>query len=304
MKNTPLKVAELATIIYAILVFMSLLVDSAYYRQFNINIVSYMSVSEILLSCIEPLPKYLKPFMTFTFWFVVGYVFTTFFLAARDRNSKEKSFIERLVFVASPYQDVFGKLSKLTLYIAIALYLPFMCFFMDDYSIWSVPINPKKLLTVLFIPILIEVVLLIAFCIISHFFRHPHPLSFPTRQLVNAAYSSRITGIVIIAFIGIFSAQLIRETQRATIVKETGSSTGVLLEGDGIHIDTRTDGITYIGESAGFIFLYNKTNQSTAVYDRSRISNYRIFRKNVTPAEKVSGTPIITSPSVTTPTDL
>ena len=39
MKNTPLKVAELATIIYAILAFMSLLVDSAYYRQFNINIV-------------------------------------------------------------------------------------------------------------------------------------------------------------------------------------------------------------------------------------------------------------------------
>ena len=53
MKRSTIKVAELATIFYAILVLMSLLIDTAYYSQFNIRIVSYMSITEILLSCLE-----------------------------------------------------------------------------------------------------------------------------------------------------------------------------------------------------------------------------------------------------------
>lgn len=53
MEKTTIKIAEMATILYAILVFMGLMIDNAYYSQFNIRIVSYMSAAEILLSSVQ-----------------------------------------------------------------------------------------------------------------------------------------------------------------------------------------------------------------------------------------------------------
>ena len=47
--RTTLKVAELATFIYALLVFGSLIIANAYYSVFNVNITNYMTFSEILL---------------------------------------------------------------------------------------------------------------------------------------------------------------------------------------------------------------------------------------------------------------
>lgn len=276
-KSTPLKVAELATILYAILVFMSLLVDNAYYRQFNISIVSYMSASEILLSCIEQIPNYIKPLMNTFKWFVVSYVFTAILMAIV--RPKEQSFFDYLFTIYLPGNNVVGKLRIILTYNIISLYLPLSCFLVCDPSLLAIPISKEDLWMILIVPILIEVLLLCSVLILWRLLHSKSSLRLtPTMvQVIEKVYSLRISCIVVLFCLGLFTSQLITETKRAVLVKDVGTGKNVLIEGEDIRVDTRVENINYVGESSGFIILYDKVTKATIVYDRNRISNYRVF---------------------------
>lgn len=277
-KSTPLKVAELATFLYAILVFMSLLVDSAYYRQFNISIVSYMSASEILLSCIEQIPNYLRPLINTLKWFVFSYVLTTILMTLS--RPKGQSIFDYLFSIYLPdEEDIVGKLRIIFTYSVISIYLPLSCFVVCDPSIWSIPMTKEDFWMIFFIPIFIEVVLITTVVILWRLLRgkSSHPLSPTSIKVIEKVYSLRFYFIIILFCFGLFTSQLLTETKRAVLVKDVGTEKNILIEGENIHVDTRVEDIIYVGESSGFIFLYDKTNQATIVYDRKRITNYRMF---------------------------
>ena len=278
-QSTTFKFAELATIIYAVLVFMSLLVDSAYYRQFNISIVSYMSASEILLSCIEQIPNYIKPLMTFLIWFVVSYVLTSVFMTAFNRK-KEQTFLEYLSSLYLPSdEDIYGKLRIIWMYNIFALYLPLCCFFACDPSIWSIPINKMDFWMIMFFPLLMSVVLLVTAVIIRKllYSRSSQRLTPQLIKTIDKVYSLRIFIIIILFCVGLFTSQMLTETKRAVLVKDVGTGKNVLLEGQNIHMDTRVDNINYVGESSESIFLYDKASKATIIYDRKQITNYQMF---------------------------
>lgn len=279
MKSRTLKVAELATIIYAILVFMSLLVDSAYYRQFNISIVSYMSASEILLSCIEQVPNYIKPLMNFFIWFVISYVVTSAIMVA-FKKQKEQTVLEYLSSLYLPEdEDIVGKLRIILMYNIFAFYLPLSCFFIYDPSLWLVPVNKIDFWMIMFLPLLITVGLLCTTVIIRSlvYGNSSQRLTPRVIKVINNVYSSRIYIIAVLFCVGLFTSQMLTETKRAVLVKDIGTGKNVLLEGQNIHVDTRVDNINYVGESSESIFLYDKATKATIIYNRKQISNYHMF---------------------------
>ena len=86
MKNRIKKLAELATFIYAIMVFISLMIDNAFFSHFNIRIISYMSISEILLSCVEQWPVYLKNIgIVLSYCLILFICYTVLFEAKKDQ---------------------------------------------------------------------------------------------------------------------------------------------------------------------------------------------------------------------------
>ena len=291
MKSRTLKVAELATIIYAILVFMSLIVDNAYYSEFNIPIVSYMSGSEILLSCIERLAS-----VNFSLWFypiimfVIGLsmvlcmqrliLLRTFIFQRRSLTAKFSTtviyntiivLLLNIVFSANPI--IYYKGSWDILLLTLIFFLDYIYYFMlpnPFASYWkaSEPYNWKAYPIRRYLFERDKVRMRMA----PDFYFGPK-----TRRLIETNYEYRVHLLVFAIIISLFSIEMRFQYRKADDVKLNGTGVCVILEGDGINIDTREGTIDYIGECAGNIFLYDRETQGTIIYDRSQIRHYKLI---------------------------
>lgn len=90
-------------------------------------------------------------------------------------------------------------------------------------------------------------------------------------------YRYRLHIFAFACLLSVFFIMLKVQYYKAKEVKEKGNGVCVLLEGDGINIDTREGSIDYIGECAGNIFLYDRETQGTIIYERSQILNYKLI---------------------------
>lgn len=87
--KTTFKVAELATFIYAILVFGSMCIEMAYFSSFDISIAAYLQISEVLFLFLS------KPYMYLPLILMLISVPLTTLYTYNDPNSKTTSIKER-----------------------------------------------------------------------------------------------------------------------------------------------------------------------------------------------------------------
>ena len=88
--RTTLKVAELATFIYAILVFGSICIEMAYFSSFDISIAAYFNISEILLLFLNKPLMYLPIVIVFATMYVPLFGFNN--LRHKGIKSKYEAF--------------------------------------------------------------------------------------------------------------------------------------------------------------------------------------------------------------------
>ena len=298
MKKRTIRLAEFATIIYALFVFLSLVIDNAYYSQFNIQIVSYMSVSEILLSGIEGLPKYINPLLSLVASAIFYYIVTiiTHFRYGFIR--------QRYLSLFSPENSIISHFYVATIYNLVSvLVLPIVLYrnlhsihnlsTMDLY-IWMPWIIVPLLIEILLITLLIRVLpspfykLRIGetYCSARKYWSLYGVcdnnianllLSPEERKLIQYNYRYRYIFPCLLFIAGWFMGQLLENYTLAKEVKESGRHVCVVMDGENLHLDIREGSISYIGECENYIFLYDKNTQGTFIYDRKHIYNYLLI---------------------------
>lgn len=268
MRKTTLKVAELATIIYAILVLMSLILDNAYYSQFNIPIVSYMSGSEILLSCVQQFltPSIMVYAASIVCCFVlVPIIYRAFYKKPYSINNTIPSHDE----ITAKYNTASVIIVTLSLIASIFIYTQF-----PDALIFGLVWTSMMYLYCIFPKIIPDK--------FKYFKSETNKFSDNIlrehkERFYDINYRYRLHIFAFACLLSVFFIMLKVQYYKAKEVKEKGNGVCVLLEGDGINIDTREGTIDYIGECAGNIFLYDHETQGTIIYERSQILNYKLI---------------------------
>lgn len=304
MKRWTIKIAGFTTIIYALLIFISMLIDDVYYSQFNIWIISYMSVSEILLSCIKELPKYITPFLYIAVAIIFYYTCIIFFYY--KRLFYYEHFRQRwlLFWILSP-KSLTTQFRIAARYNLLAMFILPITLFATSNSIYyySSDMSIHSLMTWIFFPFVIELFLLALYIKVlpSPFYklnvkgiyytareywsihsRLGNNIASPQfthreQKLIHYNYKYRIVFLCLLFIAGWFIGQLYVNNRLAKEVKKNGTGVCAVMEGDNIRIDTRVDSLNYIGECANYIFIYDKNTQGTLIYNRKDIHQYLLI---------------------------
>ncbi len=283
------KVAELATIIYAILVFGSLCVEMAYFSTFGISISSYLGPSEILLSFLT------KPFMYLPSLFVL--VLPYFIPGLRLNSSSMTSFWQRYT--------AFAWYSYLLITVNVAAVLAVSAFYKVDYSAGGI-IACLGLLLILFLPnsfaltqrYMMRNAIRHTWDQIKKTFKRPmlpqtasririrryryakHKMQVIGQLCDNAmlynvilSYSIMVIGLSAINY-SRACAYIDNDIDPATKMEVTTQT--------GTYVCDNIDYL-YIGESVGFVFIYDRATQETLVLPREQIlqSSYGVSERNL-----------------------
>jgi hypothetical protein len=292
--RTTFKVAELATMIYAILVFGSLCVEMAYFSTFGIAISSYLGVSEVLFSFLT------KPFMYLPSLVVL--VLPVFLPGLRLDSLSKTSFRERYA--------AFGWYSFVLIMVNIVAVLAVSMFYLLNYAAAIIVCLAGVLLL-----ILPNSYMSMARDMARRFERifkrstrkfgaknnkTEQPLISKTEsmfrvkkykrakhylQLVNVLCGNSLLYNVILSYsimiIGLSAinysracAYIDRDIDPPTKMEVTVSSGTYVCD---------NDLYSYIGESVGFVFIYDRTAQETLVLPRGEIlrSSYAVSERNL-----------------------
>lgn len=287
--RTTFKVAELATIIYAILVFGSLCVEMAYFSTFGIAISSYLGPSEILLSFLT------KPLMYLPSLFVL--VLPYFIPGLRLNSSSMTSFWHRYT--------AFAWYSYLLIAVNVAAVLAVSAFYKVDYSAGGI-IGCLGLLLILFLPnsfaltqrYMMRNAFRNAWDKIKRVVKRPilpkttskikirkYRLAKHKIQVINQlCYNSMLYNVILSYSIMIIGLSAINYS-RACAYIDNDIDPPTKME-----VTTQTDTYIcdniqylYIGESVGFVFIYDKAEQETLVLPREQIlqSSYSVSERSL-----------------------
>ena len=313
MRKTTIKVAELATIFYAILVLMSLIIDSIYYAQFNIRIVSYMSVTEILLSCVEWFRLYIPALLGACF-----FIFSCVVLGIDPKTRLRKNpltwiknislqdpqrFAYRFRFYFGKCQSAHAMYSIVENYNKLILSLPFVVVCMALVPYGNIIFNYESGKIALLISALVYVGIIIVFgndwVDIQEEYdwaRHPqweklyedvparkkianHRFSPTEKKIIKSYYKYRHISVFAVFFISMFASLCLAMLFTAKDIKERGNDKCVVIQSGNIVYDTRLSKYDYIGESARFVFIFDRTIKGTHVFERSSLSSYLFVPK-------------------------
>lgn len=315
MRQTTIKVAELATIIYAFLVLLSLLIDTAYYSQFNIRIVSYMTITEILLSCLERFNQYMPAILVtgitliIFLWVYIDPFLINFYRSIwkRDKsnNDKDAQLSElRINIFFGERRSIHAKFSVVAKYNLFAYILPLLVVLVTALPYMNIIDHYSFLFAaILLIPLILYVGswLFIFDLFYSVYdknydwskypmreqmytydkFRQkvaPHRFSASERKMVQIIYKYRLLIISIIFLLSLFSTLCLTMFLSGKEIKDNGNNYCVVIKcGDEI-IDTRVQNLDYIGESARCIFIYDRATKGTRVVERSAVDSYLCFK--------------------------
>lgn len=286
MKNRIKKLAELATFIYAIMVFISLMIDNAFFSHFNIRIISYMSISEILLSCVEQWPIYLKNIgIVLSYCLILFICYTVLFEAKKDQ-------IKKLLFTNAQTIQEQHQVALLFNWAAVIL-IPILLIFTPTYGAFA-KLNYGIYFDWMSLFVLILVIIIpTIYCLFFKTFKSGLELL----QLIEEKEKDKYTEIdkldtdiytkcikvnykyrwyILFLFflIGFYYGQKVDQAYRAQKIITNGSKTHVIIDGDDMHIDTREGMITYISDCEKYIFLYDCAKQSSIIIDKSRLHRF------------------------------
>ena len=293
--RTTFKVAELATMIYAILVFGSLCVEMAYFSTFGIAISSYLGVSEVLLSFLT------KPFMYLPSLVVL--VLPVFLPGLRLDSLSKTSFRERYA--------AFGWYSFVLIMVNILAVLAVSKFYQLDAAAVIIACLAAVLLLILpnsYMSMTRDMARQFTERIFKRSARKSGaennktdlPLTSKTQsifrgkkykrakhylQIVNLFCGNALLYNVILSYsimiIGLSAINYSRAC--AYIDKDIDPPTKMeVTVSSGTYV-CDNDLYSYIGESVGFVFIYDRTAQETLVLPRGEIlrSSYAVSERNL-----------------------
>lgn len=299
--RTTFKVAELATIIYAILVFGSLCVEMAYFSTFGISISSYLGPSEILLSFLT------KPLMYLPSLLVL--VLPYFIPDLRLNSLAKKSFRQRYA--------AFAWYSYVLITVNVVAVMAVSSFYKVDYSAGGI-IACLGLLLILFLPNSYM-------SYTRNMFESANRKSFSeilkalkistdksqNRSTKNSIFSRTASKIKIHRYrYAKHKMQIIEQFCNNALLYNIILSYSIMIIGLSAinysracaYIDNDIDPATkmevttqtetyvcdnidylYIGESVGFVFIYDRATQETIVLPREQIlqSSYSVSERNL-----------------------
>ena len=299
--RTTFKVAELATIIYAILVFGSLCVEMAYFSTFGIAISSYLGPSEILLSFLTKPLMYLPS--------LVVLVLPYFIPDLRLNSLSRTSFRQR--------NRAFAWYSYILITVNVLAILAVSSFYKVDYSAGGI-IACLGLLLLLILPntymsdtrnMLREAIRHSVYNIkkafkcstdksgndttkkpvfsrtvskikISRYKYAKHKL-----QIINMFCENALLYNIILSYtimiIGLSAINYSRAC--AYIDKDIDPPTKMEVTTPTVTYICDNEQHSYIGESVGFIFIYDRVAQETLVLPREQIlqSSYAVSERNL-----------------------
>lgn len=284
MKQT-LKVAELATFIYAILFFGSLCINMSYYYPFGISIVAYMESWEIFLLFLKSFDLYIP--------FLIALVLMHPILF---KNEYQVNSIKRTIYRLNNFICI-----GFTIAILISLLI------LDNsnfWTLWPISISLKKLtiLNILFISMMIYYAL-------SMFF--PNRIMGEVFKLRLKRYGSTSIGmkaelyliniisggsnikekkntinkyiwiinhkflyLVLVIYVLSIAVMSVRNFSEAYNYKNGlyKPNINIRIVSGNQDIDTQTDDVIYLGECHQYIFLYDLNHHYTQVLNRKDIS--------------------------------
>lgn len=297
MKYT-IKVAELASIIYAFLVFGSLLINMAYYGPFNISIISYMNLGDILMLFLNTPILYIPNFV-----FIITYFLTDLFYL----NKSVRKIGEKEIFLIDIYTKIFI-LSASTLYICNSYYnlnsfkessdiviICLMVLFACSIILPSPFIYIAKCIGRgwdLIIDMSLE-----GFANFCKYINIPIEMCNKTRisilknrylrhksyiQKINLLYSNKYLYFILLIYIfTITNACLINQARALTYISGTQIPQEQYCITSNNHI-INTDGSKYlpIGECTNYVFVYDKEYHNTIIINRKDIYKFTIKHLN------------------------
>lgn len=290
--RTTLKVAEMATILYAILVFGSLCIEMTYYAPFGISISSYLTPSEILLSFLNRPIMYLPS--------VLMLVLPYYIPGLRFDSSNMKRFRER--------ETGFACYSFLIIAINILSVMLVAGFYKIEQSA-GVFIFIFGLLLFLLLPNILKEVLLVGF--IHAFKKILEVIKFNRFNKLKSVFRNTVSNIkirryrfakhkvqmidklcansslynIVISFVIILLGLCAVNYSRAYayIDGEALMTTTATIITDDRTIECDNQTYIYVGESSAFIFVYDRSNAHSLVIPRGHViqSTYSIPSENL-----------------------
>lgn len=239
------------------------LYNYAYYSYFSINIFQYIAVSDLLFFSIEQILFIGILLLIFEFAgiILVGHFFDFFIYNKIIKKLKAKTIAKNLPYTGDEVYRIVGKIEKLK----TSTYLLNYSFFL---SLFSVLLSYLPLIN-----LAKSVVVTAGFCyLIIKLFNHQKNRSQDRTLLKVFAF-----GAVYIYALSMLFLQSAWNSSDVINEKTTEHHLSFNYLGQPYIVN---DKFRFVGETSTYIFLYNKTDESTLIFPKTKVDNLKIYAKD------------------------
>lgn len=285
--KTTIKVAELATIIYAILFFGSLCIQMSYFSLFGISICSYMTYSEVFFLFLN-MPMMYFPIIVSC---IIIYFGNITHLNIDNENcslSNKKQFIKRInwiisltsyitILFISEYYQVIEKSALLSILIFIIPCWNTIQSHFRPYHYHST-MNMVELYNSVREKLGLQPKHIALESILAHNFRY---LKSQGTHIINI-YNNKVLYIIILFYFQyIIGLSVVNCTRADSYIKqEKVPRTQAIITTDDSRINCNNYRYLYVGDSASYIFIYDTLHSHTIVISKNNVK--RIDYTNIT----------------------
>lgn len=255
------KIAKYTTIIYAIMWFIGFVSTYIYYYVFDINIVGYLNLSEILFmfftNILNPLTLF-KIILT-----LVGTLFILIMLLKYSKNTPKFSnlmlILTIIVFIIAiiVYSVLYAIGSEKTVNISLSIIIITLLYILKLYTDYGYHYYKKRK------------------NIIINFIRQIRYISNFTLKKI------RLTHLVIIISVS-YTAYFTGYTSYTNAVKIKNINAKYVsdISFDYMENTIKSDSTnTFVGSVRNYIFMYNRKKHCTNIYEKDNITNYKVFNQ-------------------------
>ena len=245
--NRTIKIAELATMFYGMLFFISYYANFKYFHTFGIDINSYFTTSEILLFFLDESTFFLLTLVTGELLFLIPFFCFFYNKVNCLMESKINALTNGILVILSLLLGYVFYINVSWYYINVSLFAD-ICFFLI------------KFFTLLLLSLAIIIM--------------------TSNKIKNHSKNKRrLYQIYGISYLLVFFSFSADSMNRSFNHYQNGINDYYLNFNyyDNERVETN-DSINYIGNSSGHIFLFNVNTKETLVYDRTNIKNLVIMK--------------------------
>lgn len=233
-----------------------------YYHQFNISIENYITLTDIIFITVNTIIKLSIIYLIFDFFLLIISNIILKIFYSRKLNHKIKGRVDNNKIYNRYYSLVIKKqIEKQMKY--VSFYLSLICLFILLFSL-----SDKIYIFTIYIP---------------YFLVKIHPISHSkenkNKRIVVQIFLLIFSIMLIISFanLGSIDGLSVKTSQTSKIIEFTENQK---------YYNVNSDSLNYIGETSSFIFIYDKKNRKSLIFQKNNISNYKIKDTSLTNEEK------------------